>query len=157
MLPHSPPDRLQKPKYFLTRPPAFSLFKWNYASHLGVCLTEHQRFGFEALALAGITDKKGNLAGEKRKERWEEMEKPSVKCYTISWLGCCISVWLMNPWRLSDIIEACLRPPPLPFFSHSQSAIHRPSLPSTIVSLSSQRRQASQARRQVTIHGKHNS
>lgn len=67
------------------------MFKRNYATRLGICLTEQQRFGFEALTLTRISDKKGILAGEERKERWEEMEKPSVKCFMAELLHCSLT------------------------------------------------------------------
>ncbi len=100
---------------------------------------------FEALTLTRINDKKGNLAGGERKERWEEMEKPSVKCFTAELLHCCLTneplVFEWHHWSLFFHSMPSSSSSSLHLFSHTQSVIHRPSLPCTFVSLSTQRRQ----------------
>lgn len=128
------------------------MFKWNYAAGLGVSLTQQQRFSFEALTLTRITDKKGKLAGEERKERLGEMENLMAEL-----LHCCLTneslPFEWHHWSLVFHSMPSSFSSSLSFFSHFQSAIHRPTPPSTIISRSHQRRQAIQ----VTIHGKHNS
>ncbi len=155
--PHSPQTSSKSHNISWPGRPAFSMFKRNYVTRLGICLTEQQRFGFEALTLTRISDKKGILAGEERKERWEEMEKPSVKCFMAELLHCSLTndslAFELYHWSLFFHSMTSSSSSSPPFFSHTQSAIIAPPFhPLLSVFLLKENKAI-----QVTICDKHNS